>query len=236
MVLGNEIVLTGELYLHAVARRLRPGEVFRAVLGETIYSAKVESVKDGRVMAVILDRVKTASPDTKINLYPAVLKGQKFDLVVEKVTELGVATINPVITRRAIPRIDADKAEAKKRRWERIAKEASQQCGRPNLPEIRPVQKFHELFAGDLRGLLLLTYEHESPNSLDCRHLLELFQNVEEVSLLVGPEGGFDASEIRAAFENGFKPFSLGPYILRAETASIVATGIVARLLAERSL
>ncbi len=233
MVLGNEIVLTGELYVHALAKRLRHKEVFRAVLGETIYTARVESLKDGKLTASILDRVSTASPNAKIHLYPALLKGQKFDLVVEKATELGVASINPVITRRAIPRIDPEKAAVKRKRWERIAKEASQQCGRPDLPEIRGILGFNHIVAEGLPGILLLAYEHQDSNSLGCGELLELFKNVREVSVFVGPEGGFDASEIQVAFENGFKPFSLGPYILKAETASIAAAAIIARLMHE---
>ncbi|MGI6643333.1 MAG: RsmE family RNA methyltransferase [Bacillota bacterium] len=228
MVLGNQIVLLDEVFRHAIVKRLGVGEVFRAVLGETVYEARVQYVAGDHIIAAITDRRRTHHPFFRIHLYPALLKGQKFDLVVEKATEIGVDSITPLITRRTIPRIDDEKALARRARWEKLAKAASEQCGRPNIPEIRRILPFQEALEGALEGQLLLAHEHEVLASGTDDGLLGLLRGVSEVSVLIGPEGGLDADEVRAALARGFKPVSLGPYILKAETASIAAAAILA--------
>ncbi len=230
MVMGNQIILVDEVFHHAAVKRLGPGEVFRAVLGETTYEARVESIAADHLMAAIVDRRRTSPPLSKIHLYPALLKGQKFDLVIEKATEIGVSSITPLVTRRTIPRIHDEKALARRARWEKLAKAASQQCGRPNIPEIRQVRGLHEAMDGALEGLLLLAHEHEvrSPGASAEGGLFGLLKGANEVSVLIGPEGGLDAAEVRAAMDRGFRPFSLGPYILKAETASLAAVAILA--------
>ncbi len=237
MVKGNQILLTEDLFRHAVAKRLRPGEIFRAVSGETVYEAKVESAYGGRLTAAIVGRRRTAPPKHEVHLYAALLKGPKFDLVVEKTTELGVSSVNPVVTRRTIPQLGAEKAAARQTRWEKIAKAASQQCGRPKIPEIRRVRTFSQVIEGPVDGLPLLAYEHEnrSQNEVGSGQgpgaLLGRLKGVKEASVFVGPEGGLDAWEVDAAFDRGFVAFSLGPYILKAETASLAAVAILMRLM-----
>ncbi|HHW27250.1 MAG TPA: 16S rRNA (uracil(1498)-N(3))-methyltransferase [Firmicutes bacterium] len=227
MVLGGQIVLTEDLFRHAMAKRLRPGEVFRAVLGQTGYEAKVISVKGDSLLADIVGRQTLSAPPVAVHLYAALLKGQKFDLVVEKATELGVASIHPVITSRTIPRLESEKAASRKERWDKIAKAAAQQCGRPFVPEIAGVTSLDEALRGAVRGRRLLAHEHEVKGA----SLPELLQGQSEVSVLIGPEGGLDSSEVESAMAAGFSPMSLGPYILKAETASIAAVAILMRFL-----
>lgn len=227
MVLGGQITLTGDLLRHAMAKRLKPGEALRVVLGETAYDAEVRLVEGDRLLADITSRQRLTSPSVAVHLYAALLKGQKFDLVVEKATELGAASIHPIITSRTIPKLEPEKAASRRERWEKIAKAAAQQSGRPFIPQIADVDALARVLAGPVQGRLLLAHEHETGGA----SLSDLLQGQREVSVLIGPEGGLDFSEVEAAIAAGFHPISLGPYILKAETASIAAVAILTQYL-----
>jgi 16S rRNA (uracil1498-N3)-methyltransferase len=233
MVLGGQIVLTGDPFRHAKAQRLAPGEVFRAVLGETLYTANVEEVLADRLVASIGTRRRVIESRSRVHLYSSLLKGQGFDLVVEKATELGVASITPVVTRRTIPRPDAEKGAVRKARWEKVAKAASEQSGRGSVPAVHGVVLFKDLMAFPARiaGRRLLAYEHEGM-TVD---LAEAVSGASEASILIGPEGGLDAEEVQQALHQGFIPVSLGPYILKAETASLAAVSLLMHHLSKQA-
>ena len=242
MVLGAQIVLSGETFHHAKAQRLSPGETFTAVLGDTVYSAKVDEILQDRLTASIVDRRRAVQPKEKVHLYAALLKGQNFDLVVEKATELGAYSITPVVTRRTIPRIEPAKAAERKERWVKVARSASEQSGRVSVPEIRDIIRFGDLIAmakrdvmpggvagssgltgSGVAGVRLFGHEHEGL-TVDLGQAVRGF---DEASILIGPEGGLDADEVRDAMDAGFVPVSLGPYILKAETAAIAAVSLL---------
>jgi len=234
MVVGNQIILTGDVLHHAHVQRLSPGEVFRAVVNDTIYEAEIEKTGPKKLLAKIIWSRRITVPLISIHLYPAILKGDKFDLVVEKTTELGVTSITPVVTNRTIVRLGREKAFSRKQRWQKIAKAASEQCGRPKVPEICDLTQFEDLMVSHIPGHLLLAHEPGEPSE-DLGSARAGLEGSNEVSVLVGPEGGFDASEIEMALKKGFRPISLGPYILRAETASIAAVSLLMHLLAEKA-
>ncbi len=231
MVSGGRIILENEVRRHIAAQRLSPGDRFTAVCDDMLYDAEVQEIKKRRVTASILAQNKIVQPQHKVHLYPALLKGDKFDLVVEKCTELGVTSIAPVITRRTIPKLYANKEINKIRRWKKVARSACEQCKRLTLPDIRDILSFPDLMQREFSGCLLLAYEcleqtFTFPESLSVHN---------EVSVLVGPEGGFDNSEVEAAKNKGFIPVSLNPNILRAETASIVAVGLIIHYLTQKA-
>jgi 16S rRNA (uracil1498-N3)-methyltransferase len=233
MVLGNQIVLTGDLLRHARAQRLSPGETFKAVQGETVYTAEVAEVLADRLVGSITGHTRATPPAAKVHLYASLLKGQNFDLVVEKATEIGVFSNTPVVTRRTIPRLEGDKAEERRSRWQKVAKAASEQSGRGQVPEIREVTEFDRLMAGadDILGTRLLAYEHEGMTvPLD-----EALLGATQASIIVGPEGGLDASEVELALKRSFVPISLGPYIMKAETASIAAVSLLIHHLSKQA-
>ena len=233
MVLGNQIALTGDLFRHARAQRLSPGETFRAVLGDTQYLAQVDQVTSDRVLATITGRTRAFPPAARVHLYSALLKRQNFDLVVEKATELGVSSVVPVITRRTVPQLDTAKAAERRSRWQKIAKAASEQSGRGSVPHIGEVASFNELMCnpGGIPGARLLAYEHEGLTVDLAKALL----GASEASIIIGPEGGLDASEVEQALEQGFIPVSLGPYILKAETASMAAVSLLIHYLSKQA-
>ena len=229
MLLGNQIVLVRDIFRHAKAQRLEVGETFRAVLRDTLYLAQVSVVLPDRLVAEIIGRNRAAAPPWRVHLLASLLKGQSFDLVVEKATEVGVSSITPVVTCRTIPRLDPAKAAERKVRWQKVAKAASEQSGRGIVPEVKEVIGFQAMLetVTCTPGRHLLAYEHEGMTV----SLQEALSGATEASVLVGPEGGLDASEVKEALERGFIPVSLGPYIMKAETASIAAVSLLVHYL-----
>ncbi len=230
------VFLKGDVLRHALSQRLRPGETFRAVVEShphrkpnnasdyvEVVEVTVETVSKKHVVGLVSNTVRIKLPSYALHLYPSVLKGGKFDLVVEKATELGVASINPVITARTIPRLNQKKMESKKARWMKIARSASEQSGRLNIPKISEIVEFNHLMDVDLPGVSLLALERGEI----VKTVIKAIGHVKEVSIFIGPEGGFDGLEIKSALEKGLQPVTLGPNILRAETASIAACAII---------
>lgn len=233
MVLGNQVILTGDPFRHARADRLSPGEAFRVAQGDTVYDATVDEVLADRLIATITGRRRASAPKARVHLFAALLKGQNFDLVVEKATELGVTSVTPVVTSRTIPRLDFGKAAERRARWQKVATAASEQCGRGVVPDVVGIITFEDLMglaaAGGIPGRRLLAYEHEGL-TVDLGQALA---GAAEASVIIGPEGGLDASEVEAALSRGFVPVSLGPYILKAETASLAAVTLLMHYLSE---
>jgi 16S rRNA (uracil1498-N3)-methyltransferase len=152
----------------------------------------------------------------------AVLKGDRMELVIQKATELGVAAIWPVVTDRtdaaARPALQGSRSE----RWERVASGAAEQCGRATVPHVAPTVTLAALVErpwDGTRAALLETAGHPPLPSLPIDSALPLL-------VLVGPAGGFEPSEASALRAAGFLPASLGPRILRAETAAVAAVSI----------
>lgn len=220
------------------ARHLR--EVLRLKSGEQVqvfdgtgreYSAVIEkSMRESAVLELI-DEVEPASPESplKLTLALALVKGDKFDLVVQKATELGVNALLPVITRFADVRI-RDAADASKRvaRWQRIALEAAKQSGRAALPLINPPMEFEtvieEEFDNDGLRVMFSERDGEPLSQLPTRI------SSQSVTALIGSEGGWAEEEIETARANGWKIVTLGGRILRAETAAIAMTALLQHL------
>jgi 16S rRNA (uracil1498-N3)-methyltransferase len=158
-------------------------------------------------------------PAVEVTIAQAVPKGQKMDLVVEKVTELGAQAIVPVRTTRVIGHATSD---AKVERWRRIAKSAAQQSGRVHVPEVADVHDWANLLVTfDRYDRVYVPWELAEPTPLRETFEREL-QVARSVLVVIGPEGGFSSDEIERARERGATPISLGRRILRTETAALV--------------
>ncbi len=211
--------------------RLQPGDevnVFDGA-GKEFRCAVREFARDGAVLDV-LEEVEPARPESPLNLTLgiALLKGEKFDLVVQKATELGASRIVPVATVRADVQIrNGDEAKRKVLRWQRITLEAAKQCGRARLMEIEDPVGLKTLIDravpdGELRlmfaernGMSLAEVAHDSP------------AGSAKVFALIGPEGGWADEEIELARAGGWQIVTLGGRTLRAETAAIVAVTLL---------
>jgi 16S rRNA (uracil1498-N3)-methyltransferase len=231
------VVLTGP-QAHQVRRvlRMRLGE--RAVLLDGrgwACDGLLIAVNEADVRFQVLRRwQESGEPRTQITLLQAVLKGERFGWMLQKGTEVGVSAFMPVICERNVVD-DMEAVEDKRERWERIIHEAAEQSGRAFLPQLLPAQLFQQAIqlgslpsiAGASAPLRLMLWEEEQKASLsgalaDCN-----FASGARIQILVGPEGGFTEEEVRLARNYGIRTITLGPRILRAETAGVVAAAII---------
>jgi len=171
-------------------------------------------------------RAGLEEPPVRLILGLGLLKAQKMDLVVQKCVELGVHTVVPLISERAVSSPDLPRGLEKRNRWEKIAREASRQCGRCRLAEISPVVSLGEFLSKAAVADLRLIFTVREAGSLDLIQGREN-ERPQQVFFLTGPEGGFSRQEEERAVEEGFVPVGLGPRTLRAETAAILAAGLL---------
>lgn len=166
----------------------------------------------------------TESP-LKIMLAQCLLKADKMDMVVQKAVELGAVGVIPISSQNCVARYDAKKGAARKERWQKIADEAAKQCGRTALLKVRPIVTLGQ-FIADMQATdssLVFFYENENEQSAKA-YLRSL--KAKQIVLLVGPEGGFSLDEAKLIEEAGGKSVTLGPRILRAETAALTAIAV----------
>jgi len=213
-------------YLSRVLRLSVGDEVL--LLDGSAQVAKTRIVQvDGE--ALLLERISVETAPSHgepvVTLYMALLKGERHDLVVQKATELGVRRIVTLLCKHCVPSLGHERAERRVERWQRIVRAAAQQCRRPDLPEVTPPLTVSEALAQDQNRCRLMLYEGTAP---PLRSLLDENTKVtRNVSLVVGPEGGLDAAELDLLRGAGFLPASLGPRVLRAETAALAALAVV---------
>jgi len=176
-------------------------------------------VASGRVVD---RRPQALEPRTRVVVYPALLQRDKFEVVLQKLTEIGAAAIVPLLTMRGVVRERPD--ERRQTRWRAILREAAEQCGRGVVPELSGGASFAEAVSyARLEGTVLLAYEGETQHSVHGA----LVGAGRTVSLFVGPEGGFAPEEVACARESGVRVVTLGPRILRSETASPLMAALV---------
>jgi len=224
-VVDDRAALTGAHAAHlSRTLRVKVGQDFEIACGETVRMGTVTSVLDDRVEFQLGVEVPAAS-QVPITFLLAIFKFDRMEWAIEKCTELGVTTIVPVIARRTEKHL-AQAAEKRVERWQRIAREASEQSRRAVAPRIGdPVKLVDALRTeADLRIVLAET-EREGQLS-DC-----LGSHPESVALAIGPEGGWTAEELRLFENSGWVSASLGLTILRAETAAIAALAITRAVL-----
>jgi 16S rRNA (uracil1498-N3)-methyltransferase len=181
----------------------------------------------------VIARILTADDEQQeeralLHVEQALLKNAKMDFVVEKCTELGVATFTPFISSRCQGKIDDEERGGKRQqRWQRIVESACKQCSRPRPMELKNALSLADLCSSagqEPHTLRLLFWEEEKKTNL---HDLPPFANYNQIHLLLGPEGGFSKEEVELAGRAGYQSVSLGPRILRAETATVAAIAIV---------
>jgi len=208
--------------------RLGPGaEVLLLDGSGRMFRAEVRETDRDRVHAVVTGEVEgPPEPGVRVTLVQALAKGDRMDTVVQKATEIGVARIIPVHAERVVVRLDPVKADRRRKRWQRIATEASEQCGRTRVPEVSPVTNFEEVLNAVPEAALLLFFWEEE-RRVTLKEILRSRPPVGEVFVFIGPEGGFSAREAAAAVSRGAVAVSLGPRLLRTDTAGPVAVALV---------
>lgn len=201
--------------------RLQTGDTVTAFDGVERVDHVVELV-DARHGRVIAQRPQAAEPRTQLSVYPALLQRDKFETVLQKLTEIGAAAIVPVLTTRSLVRQPLDQQRLE--RWRAILREATEQCGRGVVPALGQALPLSAALArACAEGIAVLAYEDERRGTL--RQALAPAPS--NVSVFVGPEGGYGPDEIENARAAGARLVTLGPRILRAETASVILAALV---------
>lgn len=217
----NEIILDGEQARHiAKSLRMKVGDMLTVTDGEGgDFGCSIEEItKDTVRLKVCYRQAADSEPSCAVTLYQGVPKGSKLEDVIQKCTELGITRIVPVLTRRCVSRPDEKSAAKKNIRYGKIALEAAQQSGRGIVPEIAPQRSLKQAIAEDNSELKIVFYEGggEPLKSI-------IPESAKSVSIYIGPEGGFEESEIAALEDAGAVRATLGKRILRTQTAPVAA-------------
>jgi 16S rRNA (uracil1498-N3)-methyltransferase len=226
----NVVTLSEEDSAHiSKVLRMREGEEITVCDEQAEHRCRILNIEKGQpVRAEILSSgPHTTEPSVFVTVYAALSKGDRFDYLVQKCTEVGVSHIVPFVSKRCVVRLENAKDSEKKRlRYERIALEASKQClrSRPvSVGEILPFEQAMQQAAADECCLFL--YEGEKNRSF--KQILESFGGFKRISIITGPEGGFEAAEAALADQLGAHSVLIGPRILRCETAPLCALSAV---------
>lgn len=227
-LLAEEMVISGEdahHILHALRFKVG-GELTIVDAARKVARARIVETGGGWVKAALIAEIEDCTePPVEVVLAQCLPKSDKMDFIVQKAVELGVGAVCPVVSENCVVKYDAAKREARRQKWQKIAREAAKQCGRAAVPKVLPILALKDLASlADGKTELIFCYEQEDQRSI--RTLLEE-SRADRFLLLVGPEGGFSAGEAAFCRSLGFQSVTLGSRILRAETASLAALSIV---------
>lgn len=226
-LLGNSVSLTGENYQHAKVLRLKAGEQLLVCDGQGMEAlCAVETVSSSEICLSVLEkRASVTEAAVKVSIYMAFPKADKLEHVIQKATELGAYEIVAFPSGRCVSRPDEKSLKKKLERWQKIAASAAEQSGRGRIPQVVVLPSFAEaLKRGAQADKALMFYENEHAVTLKMA-LTE--GEWKSASLLTGPEGGLEESEVEQARAAGFQVCTLGSRILRCETAPLCALSAV---------
>ncbi len=212
-------VLTGDEARHlSQVLRIKPGETVTVFDGcGRRAAAEVLTGSRDQVSLQIGDALTPPAPLPAITLAQAIPKGKNMDLIVQKAVELGIAAIQPLVTKNTI----VHPGEGKSEKWRRTALEACKQCGQDTLPAIADPLPFDRWLANQTEATGLKLIASLAPGAKPLREVLRAHPGTTAATLLVGPEGDFTSEETRQALDAGFLPVSLGEIVLRVETATL---------------
>ncbi|AUN13352.1 methyltransferase [[Clostridium] sordellii] len=225
---NNTCIIEGEDVKHiSKVLRCRVGEELEICDNDNNeYICEITSIDKSEVQLNIIDKVDIKrESDLKIKVYQGLPKGPKMEMILQKLTEVGVDEIILVQTKRTVVKVEDKKEDKKIERWERIIYEAAKQSKRGKIPKLRGILSFKEALSDmGKNDLNIAPYENERTKSI--KQAIK-GQDINNIGIFVGPEGGFEDTEIKDIEDIGGQSVSLGPRILRTETASLVASSIV---------
>ena len=194
-------------------------------------TAEITSADASQIELRKLHEAQTPPLRCRITLGQAIPKGKNMDLIVQKAVEIGAAEIAPILSDRTVVRLDEESAASKQAKWQTVAIEAAKQCGQNWLPEVKVPQSLAQFFQERRRFDLQLIGSLQSDavhlKKILAEHLVEHGDRPASVLMLVGPEGDFTPAELSLARSQGCRPITLGPIVLRVETASIYCLSIL---------
>ena len=221
----KNVIIEGKDYNHIKnVLRMHPGEEISVGNNEddNEYRCIIESFEEDRVICKLIF-VKKADVElpSKVYLYQCLPKADKMELIIQKCVELGVTEIIPVASKRCVVKLDDKKASSKISRWQSIAEAAGKQSKRAIVPLIGQVKSFKEAINGANKADIKIIPYEMSEGMDETKKIFSSIKPGQSVAIFIGPEGGFDETEIEYATEAGVTPISLGKRILRTETAGM---------------
>jgi 16S rRNA (uracil1498-N3)-methyltransferase len=216
---GECHVVAGQAHYVMHVLRLQAGASLTLFdgLGEE-YSALIKRIdKTGLTLTITGQRAVSRESPLDAVLAQGISSGERMDYTVQKCVELGITAIQPLITQRSVVRLTGERADKRVAHWQSVAAAACEQCGRNRVPTVLPVQPLMKWLGTTTNGTRYLLSPHATTRLRD----LEPPQG--QLTLLVGPEGGWNDGEGAAALVAGFTPLTLGPRVLRTETAAVAA-------------
>ncbi len=208
--------------------RLKPGDkvlLFDGTGHE--YESEITTFSKNTVFLNILRKFSTTTESpVSITVAQAFLKDKKMDTIIRQLTELGITKWFPFISQRSVPRPDKKRLSTRKIRWEKIAKESLKQCKRGCLPEIGELISYEKAINPAEKYDLKVVFWENELKSIDAS-LISSETRIKKILVMIGPEGGFSTDEIEKAKASGFISATLGPRILKADTAPIVAITLI---------
>lgn len=222
---SEKIYLNEEQSRHITkSLRMKKGDMLTVCTGDgNDYGCIIDEIsKDGARLAVCYKQASDSEADIKISLYQGVPKGDKFEDIIQKCTELGVYEIIPVLTKRCVSRPQEKQAEKKRQRYARIALEAAQQSGRGIVPEIKKMTELKTAVSQCEADIKIVFYEGggEPLSAL-------IKKGAKSAAIFIGPEGGFEKEEVELLKQNGAVAATLGKRILRTQTAPVAALSAI---------
>lgn len=217
----NDILLDGEQARHiAKSLRMKVGDMLMITDGTgRDYGCRIDEItKDTVHLEICYQQASNAEPNCAVTIYQGVPKAQKLEDIVQKCVELGVTKIVPTLTRRCVSRPDEKQALKKNQRYQKIALEAAQQSGRGIVPQVGNMLTLSQAISEDDAEVKIVFYEG---GGKPLKSIID--SNVKSVSVYIGPEGGFDETEVEQIKQSGAQVATLGARILRTQTAPVAA-------------
>lgn len=207
--------------------RMQPGDKIQIVSDDGVTAiAEIMSLQADNVVVKCLEKLaESHEPSVKITLAQGLAKGEKMDFIIQKAVEMGASSVVPVAMEHSVVRLEGAKADKKVERWQKIAEAAAKQSKRDIIPQVQAVQTMQQMLANNDLQHKIIAYECE--DRLGLKTALQRCDNLRELLLIIGPEGGISEFELELARKNGAVPVSLGKRILRAETAGVVALSAI---------
>ena len=232
----DEIEILGEDVRHiSKVLRLHIGEEILICDGQGYdYQCIINTIEKDYILVQIKRKILSETePICKVTLFQGLPKADKFELIIQKCTELGILDIYPTLTERVVVKIkDAKKEKDKINRWQKIAKEASKQSNRSIVPTIHDFISFTDILS-KLKDFDIILIPYEKQRDTYIQDVLADFSHAKHIGIIIGPEGGFEEKEVQMAMDQGIKPITLGPRILRTETAGLITLGIIMNRMGE---
>jgi 16S rRNA (uracil1498-N3)-methyltransferase len=229
LMIGATVTLSDNAAAHATrVLRLQVGDTINLFNGDGFdYACELISIKKNEVTAKVnTNEVINNESPLNITLLQGISSGDRMDYTLQKATELGVTSIQPIATERSVVKLSAERAQKRLDHWQNVVISACEQCGRAKIPPVLVPKTLENWLATNSQAnatRILL-------NPLGAKHLAELPKSSQDIQLLIGAEGGLTPAEIKVAIDKGFQSIILGPRILRTETAALTSIAVMQML------